>query len=219
LTVYLPAIPMALLLVTTDGYWPILPNLINDWANFSYYALCFATGAGIAAWPGFEARLAREAPRLLVLMLLAFAGMAYCGESAAGRVLVALTAWGGVGAALGFASCRKPVATPTFAYLTDATMPVYIVHHVPVLLLGLLLLPIAIPVWLKMTAIWLAAGAISLAAYHWLIRPWRAVRWSMGMGRAAPPTRSAGQRTVEPHSTLFSPAASNAGDMLSAETS
>jgi peptidoglycan/LPS O-acetylase OafA/YrhL len=182
LTVYLPAIPMGLLLVATNGYWPFLPNLITDWPNFSYYALCFGTGAGIAVWPGFEARLAKEAPRLSGFMLLALAGMTYYGESAAGRLFVALTAWGGIGAALGFAARLKPVTTPVFAYLTEATMPVYIVHHVPVLLLGVLLLPMALPVWLKILLIWMAASAISLAAYHWLIRPWPLVRWSMGMG-------------------------------------
>ncbi len=205
-TVYLPAIPMALLLVTTDGYWPIMPNLITDWPNFTYYALCFVTGSGISVWSGFEARLAKEAPRLLVLMLLGFAGMNYCGELTAGRLFVALAAWGGVGAALGFASRRKPIATPTFVYLTEATLPVYVVHHVPVLLLGLVLLPIDLPVWLKMMSIWMAAGATSLAAYHWLIRPWRPVRWLMGMSRAAPPMRRARQWTTEPPGTQFSSA-------------
>jgi hypothetical protein len=115
-------------------------------------------------------------------MLLAFAGMTYYGESAPGRLFVALTAWCGVGAGLGFASRLTPNATPVFAYLTEATMPVFIVHHVPVLLLGVLLLPMALPVGLKIVSIWVVGTAISLAAYHWLIRPWRLVRWSMGMG-------------------------------------
>jgi len=181
LTVYLPAIPMALLLVATNGYWPFLPNLITDWPNCSFYALCFVIGAGIAVWPGFEARLSKEAPRLFAFMLLAFAGMIYNGESAAGRLFVALTAWGGIGAGLGFASRLKPVATPALTYLTEATMPVFIVHHAPLLLLGVLLLPMALPVWLKIVSIWIVATAISLAAYHWLIRPWPLVRWSMGM--------------------------------------
>jgi glucans biosynthesis protein C len=181
LTVYLPAIPMALLLVATKGYWPFLPNLITDWPNCSFYALCFVIGAGIAVWPGFEARLSKEAPRLFAFMVLAFAGMTYTGESAAGRLFVALTMWGGIGAGFGFASRFKPAATPALTYLTEATMPVFIVHHAPLLLLGVLLLPMALPVWLKIVSIWIVATAISLAAYHWLIRPWPLVRWSMGM--------------------------------------
>ena len=190
LTVYLPAIPMALLLVATNGYWPFLPNLITDLPNCSFYALCFVIGAGIAVWPGFEARLSKEAPRLFVFMLLAFAGMTYNGESAAGRLFVALTAWGGIAAGFGFASRLKPVATPALTYLTEATMPVFIVHHAPLLLLGVLLLPMALPVWLKIVSIWIVATAISLAAYHWLIRPWPLVRWSMGMASNPAITRS-----------------------------
>ena len=75
LVVYLPALPMIALLIAFNGYWPYLPNLLTDWNNFAYYALCFAIGAGIAAWPGFEMQLQAEAPRLLVLALLAFAGL------------------------------------------------------------------------------------------------------------------------------------------------
>jgi hypothetical protein len=179
--VYLPALPMAALLVTANGYWPFLPTLIKDWTNFTYFALCFVIGAGIAVWPGFEMRLRTEAPRLLVLMLLAFVGVILCGESAAGRLFVGLTAWGAIGAGLGFAARIKPAATPLFVYLSEASLPVYIVHHVPLLLLGVAVLPLAIPVWFKIVLIWLGATAISLAAYHWLIKSWPPIRWLMGM--------------------------------------
>ncbi len=68
---YLPALPMAALLMVFHGFWPYMPNLIHDWANFGYFTLCFAIGAGIAIWPGFETRLRAEAPRLAIVMLLA----------------------------------------------------------------------------------------------------------------------------------------------------
>jgi hypothetical protein len=45
-------------------------------------------------------------------------------------------------------------------------------------------------VWLKIVSIWIVATAISLAAYHWLIRPWPLVRWSMGMASNPAPQRS-----------------------------
>jgi peptidoglycan/LPS O-acetylase OafA/YrhL len=184
--VYLPAAVMAALLVAFNGYWPFLPNLITDWTNFAYFALCFAIGAGISAWPGFETRLRSEAPRLLVLTLLAFGGVILCGESAAGRLFVGLAAWGVIGAGLGFAARIKPAATPILVYLSEATLPVYIVHHVPLLLLGAVLLPLAMPVWVKIALISLGASIASLVAYHWLIRPWPPVRWLMGMTARRP---------------------------------
>ena len=179
--VYLPALPMAALLVAFNGYWPFLPNLITDWTNFAYFALCFVIGAGIAAWPGFEIRIRAEAGRLLLLMLLAFIGLILSGESAAGRLFVGLTAWGAAGAGLGFAARIKPAPTRTFGYLSEATLPVYIVHHVPLLLLAVAIVPLPMSAGVKIVLIGLGALAISMAAYHWLIRPWPPMRWLMGM--------------------------------------
>jgi fucose 4-O-acetylase-like acetyltransferase len=179
--VYLPALPMAALLVGVDGYWPYLPNLITDWGNFGYFALCFAIGGAIAAWPGFELRLRAEAPRLLALLLLAFAGVVLCGESVAGRLFVGLTAWGAIGAGLGYAARLAPVPTPALRYLGEATLPVYIVHHAPLLLIGVVVLPMPLPVWFKIVTIWVGATMVSFAAYHWLIRPWPPIRWLLGM--------------------------------------
>ena len=180
--VYLPALAFAALLAAFDGYWPFLPNLLTDGTNFAWFALCFAIGAGLFAWPGFETRLHAETSRLLVLMLLAYVGVVLCGPSTAGRAFVGLTAWGAIGAGLGIARRLAAPATPRLAYLNEAALPVYIVHLVAVLGLGLLLLRLGLPVWLAVAAIWLGAGIVSLTAYHWLIRPWRPMRWLAGMG-------------------------------------
>ncbi|AMN38796.1 acyltransferase family protein [Rhodoplanes sp. Z2-YC6860] len=190
--VYLPALPLMALLVAIKGYWPFLPNLLADW-NFFYYALLFAFGAGIAAWPGFETRLQSEARRLLVVGLLAFTGLILSGESQIGRLFVGLTAWSFIAAGLGLAARYKPTATPALNYLSEATMPVYIIHHAPLLLIGMAVLSLAIPVWLKVIVIWLATSAVSMAAYHWLIRPWPPIRFLMGMNVQAPRTIPAPQ--------------------------
>src|SRR5262249_17815243 len=148
-------------------YWPFFPSPCSDWANFSYFGLCFGLGGVLAAWPGLETRLTAEAPRLLLLALAAFAGVVQCGESAAGRLFVGLTAGGGPAAALGSAGRYRPPQTRLFAYLSEATLPVYIVHHVPVLLLGLAVVPLALPVPARVVLIWLPATAGSLAVHHW----------------------------------------------------
>ena len=179
--VYLPGLVLAAWLVAFNGYWPFLPSLYKDGANFSYFALCFALGTGIAAWPGCERRLQPEALRLLLLMLVAFAGVILCGESTLGRAFVGLTAWGAVGTALGLSARLKPTASPTLRYLNEAAMPVYVVHHVPLLLLGTIALPLTLPVWLTIVPLALLTTVISIAAYHWLIRPWRPMRVLMGV--------------------------------------
>jgi fucose 4-O-acetylase-like acetyltransferase len=182
---YAPALPLVLVLVGCRGYWPFYPSPCSDWANFSYFGLCFGFGAVLAVWPGFETRLTTEAPRLLLLALAAFAGVVLCGESAAGRLFVALTAWGFTAAALGYAGRYRPAQSRLLTYLSEATLPVYIVHHVPVLLLGVAIVPLALPVGVRIVLIWLSATAVSLAGYHWLIRPWRLTRYLTGMHAAA----------------------------------
>lgn len=189
--VYLPALPMVALLVAFNGFWPYMPNLIHDWANFSYFALCFAIGAGIATWPGFETRLRGEAPRLAIVMLVAFAGMMWVGESTLGRMFVGLLGWSAVGAGLGGFARLQPRDTPLIGYLNEALLPVFIVHHAPLLLIGAALLPLAVPVWVKIAVMSFASTAISLAAYHWLIRPWAPMRFLMGMPPKPPATMPA----------------------------
>ena len=179
--VYLPALAFAALLAAFGGYWPFLPNLVTDWTNFTWFALCFAIGAGSAAWPGFATRLHAEAWRMLVLMLLAYAGVAVSGPSIAGRAFVGLTAWGAIGAGLGLARRFAPPPTPLVAELSEAVLPVYIVHLVPVLAFGLLILPLELPVWLAAAVVWLGSMLVSLVAVRWLIRPWWPTRWLVGM--------------------------------------
>ena len=182
---FLPALPLGLYLAAFDGYWPFLPNLIGDWTNFFYFAMYMTFGAMIAAWPGIDVQLRAQAPRFAVLMALAFAGVAYFGVSTPGRVFVGLTAWFCVCAALGFAIRFKPaVATPALTYLAAATLPVYIIHHAVLLLIGVEVMNLPLPVWSKVTVILLATVAVSLAIYHWLIRPWRPMRWLLGMSTA-----------------------------------
>ena len=198
IVVYLPALLLAAILVPFKGYWPYLPNLLTDWQNFAYFGLCILIGAGMAVWPGFETRLRTEAPRLLMLTLVAFSGLVFFDESAVGRLCVAFTAWSAAGAALGYAARFRPAASPTFNYLSEATLPIYIIHHAPLLLIGLAILPLPIPDWIKMIIIWLSATAVSFIMYHFLVKPWWPVRWLFGMNPAiARSVQLPSKRTIE----------------------
>jgi len=179
--VYLPALAFAALLAGFGGYWPFLPNLLTDWTNFAWFALCFAIGAGLAAWPGFEARLHAETWRMLALMLAADAGIVVYGPSDAGRAFVGLAAWGAIGAGLGLAHRLAPPPTPLLTTLSEAALPVYILHLVPVLALGVLMLWLGVPAWLAVGIIWVGSTIVTLAAVRWLIRPWRPMRWLVGL--------------------------------------
>jgi hypothetical protein len=121
---------------------------------------------------------------MLALLLAGAIGVALCGPSTVGRLFVGLAAWGMIGTGLGVAGRVKPPAA--FAYLAEASMPVFIMHEVPVLLIGLVVIPLALPVGLSVALVFVSATLVTLVAYHWLIRPWPVARRLMGMdaGRA-----------------------------------
>jgi peptidoglycan/LPS O-acetylase OafA/YrhL len=184
---WLPALPLMTVLVALGGYWPFLPDLIGDLPNLAFYATCLLLGAGLAAWPGWEWRLRAEAPYLLVAVLIGFAGEVQYGDSTAGRVFVGLAAWGAIGGAIGLAARRPPAAGAPFRYLSEAALPIYILHHVPVLFLAWAVVDLAWPVGWKVLAIFLPGVAITLAVYHFVVRPCAPLRWLVGM---APAVRS-----------------------------
>jgi glucans biosynthesis protein C len=182
---YAPAALLAALVAGTGAYWPFLPNLAQDWANLLYFAACFGLGGALAAWPGLEARLRVEAPGLLALGLAGLALVVWCGPGVPGRIGVGFCAWGAIGAALGYAGRYPPRHGRVMAWLGEATMPVYVLHHIPVLALGVLVLPLGWAEPVSVLAIWLPATVVSLVAYRWLVQPWRVARVLVGMGRRA----------------------------------
>jgi hypothetical protein len=172
---------LAGVILATGAYWPFLPNLVKDWANFVYFTCCFLIGGVLAVWPGYEARLRMEAPWLALSALIGLTVVIFAGESALGRIGVGFCAWGFIGGALGFAGRHPPAASARLNRLGEATMPVYVLHHIPVLLLGLWLLPYHWPPVVNVLLIWFGATAISLLAYRLLVQPWSLARWLMGM--------------------------------------
>ncbi len=189
----LPGLGLAALVLVTHGYWPFLPNLARDGANLLLFAACFALGGLFAVWPGFEARLRADAPWLLVLALAGLAGVVLAGPSPVGRLCVGLCAWGCIGAAFGYAGRHPPRPTPLLTWLGEATMPVYVLHHIPVLVLGVVVVPLAWSAGVKVLAIWIPATLVSLAVYRLVVAPWRVPRFLLGM---APPRPVIG--TAEP---------------------
>lgn len=186
----LPALGLAALVMAVGGYWPNLPNLVQDWGSLVFYAACVLAGASLAAWPGFEARLRQDAPWFLVLALAGYAIILAAGHTTIGRVGVGLCAWGAIGASLGYAGRHPPKPGAVLDWFGDSTMAVYVLHHVPVLLLGVWVLPMALPIAVKIAIIALGATAAALLSYRYLVRPWPLPRLLLGMGARPGPVKA-----------------------------
>ena len=61
------------------------------------------------------------------------------------------------------------------------------------LALGLVVVPLDLPVWAAVAVVWLGATIVTLATVRWLVRPWRSTRWLSGMNAlpAKPPAGDA----------------------------
>ena len=178
---YAPALILVGYIVATEAYWPFLPRLVGDWANLGYFSLCFAGGAVLACWPGMEERLKAEGVWLAGLSFVGLALVVLAGEGIVGRIGVGLCAWGAIGGGLGLAARWRPAPSPLMTWMGEATMPVYVLHHIPVLALGVLMLPWGWAPWWTVLVITVVATVISLLAYRWLVQPWSWVRVAMGM--------------------------------------
>lgn len=179
---YAPAVLFAGWVAASSGYWPYLPNLIHDWANVVYFALFFLAGAVLAIWPRLERRIWAQMPGLSALAVAGFAGVLWWGESTAGRAMVGMTAWAATGAAWGLAHRWARPWTPRLGVLSEATLPVYVLHHIPLLLIGLVLLRSEWPAWAQIGFNTVASTAVSVIVYLIAVRPWRPMRLLFGMG-------------------------------------
>lgn len=180
-TALLPAPALALLAAASGAYWPNLPNLVQDWGSLVFYAGCVALGGWLAAWPGLEGRLRQDAPIFLLLALAGFAIIVAAPETTFGRLGVGLCAWGAIGASIGYAGRHPPAPGPVLSWLGESTMAVYVLHHVPLLLVAAWLLPLALPGLVTWAVIVAATTAISLGVYRWLVEPFTAPRLLVGM--------------------------------------
>lgn len=184
LLAYLPAAGLALLLLAVRGYWPYYPTLYRDWGNLAYYASCLLLGAGIAAWPASEIVLRRHAPFLLALAAAGLGLVALYGPSAIGRIGVALLAWGTAAGALGLAGRHTPRNSPTLARLSAMALPVYVLHHLPLLLIALALRHTAWPWPIQAPLIWALALATALLLTRFAVEPFPLARRLMGLPAA-----------------------------------
>jgi peptidoglycan/LPS O-acetylase OafA/YrhL len=195
--VYLPIVPLALVQLTLRERWPGMQNLIDDWANFAYYSLCFLLGFALAAAPRFEQACLEQWRRagmlalgavavLLILRPLRHAGIAPVTFSL--HTLSAVAGWCTVVALLGAARELPSVRDPAPAWLVASAFPVYVLHQVGVVLAALFVIELPLPIVAKLPLTIALAVAGTLAAYFALhaLAP-APLRWGLaGDPRAAP---------------------------------
>jgi glucan biosynthesis protein C len=188
--VYAPIVPLAIVQVTLRDRWPGFQNLVDDWANFSYYLLFFLLGAALAWAPGFERSAHRETRTAGTLAIAAALAMIPLGELRAQgvlgaasvfRILSAVAGWSAVVACLGLAARRLRFSNRASRWLTESAYPVYFLHQAGVVGAALVVLPLSLGIPAKLALTTALAVLVTLAVYEWIVRRRPALRFLLGM--------------------------------------
>jgi uncharacterized protein (DUF2147 family) len=115
----------------------------------------------------------------------------------------AVAGWCFVIGLLGFARRFLTRTGPALAYLSESAFPVYVLHQAAIVLPGYVVVGLPLGIATKFVLLLLLAVAITLAGYEWLVRPFAAPRFLLGMKPHRPPparpvslSRSAAALTV-----------------------
>jgi hypothetical protein len=211
---YLPLVPFVLIQTTLRLRWHGIQNLYDDWANVAYYGLFFLLGFCVSRRPAWEDVIAREWRRAGAIGLGAAAAM-LAGwwlrggvhwpieltrpALATGLPLLALSGVTGycvviaiVGAArqhlTGAALNDAPRVRDARRYLTEAALPIYVLHQLAVVALGYVVVGLAVSIPVKMALQLTGAVAATFAAYHYGVRRVPAARALLGMKGGVPAT-------------------------------
>ena len=91
--------------------------------------------------------------------------------------------WAVILTLVGYASVYLNYHNRVLQYLTDAVLPVYVVHQPILLVAAYLLFPLSLPLTIEVSALILITGGGSLAVYEILVRRWRLSRFLFGLKR------------------------------------
>jgi uncharacterized protein (DUF2147 family) len=191
---YVPLVPLVVIQLTMRSRWPGIYNLYNDWANVAYYSVYLFGGVLLACHPALERLVEREWKRSLALgtgaagvLLLAIVGVA-----PSPTVLLvgsAVAGWCFVLALLGIARCFFHATGRVLDYLSESAFPVYVLHQAAIVLLGYVIVGLPLGIAPKFGLLLALSVGVTLAVYHWLVRPFAAPRFLLGMRPKACPLR------------------------------
>lgn len=192
--VYAPILPLVVIQLILRPIWPGIQNLVDDWANVTYYSTYLICGFLLAWSPVLEDVVTREWRRaltvavttalvllLVVLRVIPSPAVALAGSAVAG--------WCFVVAIVGAARAHVRRAAPP--YLVESALPIYILHQPAIIVVGyFLVVPLPLGVWPKFLILVVASMAATVAVYHLLVRPFAVPRVLFGM-KVASHTRPA----------------------------
>jgi len=192
--VWAPVPLLALIQVVLRPHWPGIQNLYNDWANVAYYLTFLSAGFALGWDPRLEALVHSQWKRAFAVGLVTCAVLlgGITGLYSSPSILLvgsAVAGWAFILAILGAGHRWLSFSTPTLRYLSEAALPVYLLHQAAIVIPGYWIVGLPFGVALKFLLIVTTAFALIFGAYHFLVRPLQPLRLLFGMRPLACPLR------------------------------
>jgi len=180
--IFLFALPLAAIETGLRAKWPGLQNLYDDWANvclfvtmFTYgYLFCSDARFGSAIDRHWKASLMAGIPTMTVILALHVTGTHsyshYGVRWILYMVLDAFNRWFWIIAILGFGRRYLGFTNNLLAYMTEAALPIYILHHAVVVATGYHVVAWNMGVLEKFLCINVASLLMIVALYDLLVR-------------------------------------------------
>ncbi len=179
-----PLVPLIAIELVVRPYFPWHnPNLLRDWASIMVYVVMLLSGAALVRWPELELALRK---RWMLTAAAAFTGgtiyllLPDWPLHGIGR---ALMAWGTIGTLIAFGPFWSRGRVPGEDYMRDAAFPLYVLHHLPLVVIAFAVKDLPWPVWERYFTIVSGAMAVAFTLYHYVVRPYNPVRIAFGLSR------------------------------------
>lgn len=159
---------------------PLTHALVNDWGGHLKWIGIYVTGLLAARqdrfWTALEAHWGKLAAAAALLLLIQM----HINDPAWSAVS-GVYAWAAICALCGFARAMLNRPSALLSHLTEAVLPVYVLHQPILLVTAYWLFPLGLPLPAEALLLAGATGLGSFAIYEGLIRPFRVCRFLFGL--------------------------------------
>jgi glucans biosynthesis protein C len=151
--------------------WGDIHSFIYDWANIPIFMLLLLAGGALAQFSALEQQLNRQWQHFALLGAVGLALMLSSDHVVMVGVGRACGNFGMVGALIGGAPHLFARTWPGEGYLVKAQLPIYVLHHLPLVVLAYYVRDLPWPVAARMAVVMGGAVIITFALYHMVVRP------------------------------------------------
>jgi len=197
---YCFSLPLAFVYASLIVRFPGPQNFVDDWAMFSVYLIYFIYGFFLTLDDRFAALLELKRGTSLRLACVCYLAVTYLrwndlepawGYHPANMLflgLVALNAWFWVLTILGYGRRYLNHNNALLVYANEAIYPFYIIHQTVIVVIVFYVVKTSDTVFLKFLFVSGASFFVTIALYHFLVRPFALTRFLFGMKARIEPT-------------------------------